>query len=76
MCETPDAPLPHPVIRDASLDDLPFLKYLERTSFSPRRQSSSASLRNSIKSPSQMVLVIEGREKKKGSSGQSVLLTK
>ncbi|WP_319541884.1 GNAT family N-acetyltransferase [uncultured Pseudodesulfovibrio sp.] len=50
---------------EASLADLPFLHQLEQTSFSEARQSSRNSLRNSITSPNQLVVIAQARGKKK-----------
>lgn len=46
-------------IRDASLEDLKFLVWLEEQSFPPHRQCSRNSLRTSILSPKQTALIIE-----------------
>lgn len=53
------------VFREALPEDLPFLLALEQTSFPQRRQSSRHSLRRSITSSSQLVVIVESKAQKK-----------
>lgn len=50
--------------REAAPADLPFLHQLEQMSFSENRQSSRESLRRSISSSSQLVVVVENERRK------------
>ncbi len=61
-----DSVPPDPLqFRRAVLADLGFLLQLEQTSFGKNRQSSKESLRNSITSHSQMVVIVESRGRKR-----------
>ncbi|WP_269522882.1 GNAT family N-acetyltransferase [Coraliomargarita parva] len=63
-----------PRIRRATLTDLPALLELECSCFPPARQSTEASLKNSIRSDSQFVLVLEDDESSEGALLGSAIL--
>lgn len=64
-CQTIAETSSTPQIREATLDDLNFLEDLERESFAKSRRSSRKSLRNSVLSTSQLVLIIERKDGKR-----------
>lgn len=64
-CGTPGVPFPSYLVRRATLGDLPVFEACERTGFSENRQSSRASLKRSLTSPTQLALVIERKEKRR-----------
>jgi len=66
MHETEDISSSTLTFREAVPADLPFLLGLERESFGEARQSTRESLRNSISSRTQMVVVAEMKGRKKG----------
>ncbi|WP_415713566.1 GNAT family N-acetyltransferase [Maridesulfovibrio sp.] len=67
ICEMDNTPCRSYVIREAGPDDLDFVERLEKECFAEKRQSSKRSLRNSITSASQLVLIIETPPKRKQS---------
>jgi len=54
-----------PQIREATVEDIPFLEQLEKKCFPENRQSSSKSIKNSILSPAQLVFIAEILKDKK-----------